>query len=324
MNNQAQQRLTRVCAHLTMSSPSTAPPNLAPFNALPAEQLTAALLDLCHSTSWVDRVVTQRPYQDLPHLIHRATAVWYDLGASAWREAFAGHGTLGVKTAEQQSAMASASNTTITAIQQANTLYETKHHHKCITFAAGKSSERLLKEVVDRTPLSVQEEMRRCAEQTMLITALRLSRFVHGHSSGSSSNGSTSNSSELRPTNAEIQIVSPLTTHILDTSLGVPAEGVTIRMERRIKEEVWIPVATGSTNKDGRVTDLLPGFYDSCHLFQAGVYRLTFDTDGYYSKLKTKCFYPNVVISFYVEDPSQHYHVPLLLNPYGYSTYRGS
>jgi 5-hydroxyisourate hydrolase len=55
-----------------------------------------------------------------------------------------------------------------------------------------------------------------------------------------------------------------------------------------------------------------------------GVYRLTFDTDGYYKRLGSECFYPNVVISFYVNDPKQHYHVPLLLNPYGYSTYRGS
>jgi 5-hydroxyisourate hydrolase len=68
--------------------------------------------------------------------------------------------------------------------------------------------------------------------------------------------------------------VSPLTTHILDTSLGVPAEGVTIQMEQRVAtgngDEGWIPVATGATNSDGRVTDLLPGFYDSCRLFQKG------------------------------------------------------
>ena len=68
--------------------------------------------------------------------------------------------------------------------------------------------------------------------------------------------------------------MSPLTTHILDTSLGVPAEGVTIQMEQRVVtengDEGWIPVATGATNSDGRVTDLLPGFYDSCRLFQKG------------------------------------------------------
>jgi 5-hydroxyisourate hydrolase/2-oxo-4-hydroxy-4-carboxy-5-ureidoimidazoline decarboxylase len=327
------------------SSSSTAATNanvISTFNSMSSDQLQNDLLEQCHSISWVEKVISKRPYSNMQDLITQATFIWYDLGETAWKEAFAGHGSLGVKTAEQTEAVASSKKETIASIQHANEAYEQKHGHKCITFAAGKTTERLLQEVVSRTPLTVEEEMRRCAEQTMLITSLRLTKYVHCQSNSD------------RPTLKEIQTVSPLTTHILDTSLGVPAKGVNIQMEHRVEmgsggEYKWIPVATGETNSDGRVTDMLPGFYDTCGYFQKGtitivddivcmnslsnpffsisfqgVYRLTFDTDGYYKRLGSECFYPNVVISFYVNDPKQHYHVPLLLNPYGYSTYRGS
>ena len=95
-------------------------------------------------------------------------------------------------------------------------------------------------------------------------------------------------------------------------------------MARQLELGAWEPVSTGVTDSDGRVKDLLPGFYDTAGLFAAGVYRLTFDVAAYYTQLGQECFYPDVSIVFRVNDPTEHYHVPLLLNPYGYSTYRGS
>ena len=345
------QRLSRVLSHLSMNpttNPTTTttaspPPTLDIFNALPAEQLHATLLHLCASTTWATKVIQQRPYANLSQLISQATTVWYSAGEQAWHEAFAGHGKLGVKTAEQTNAMQVATNETVTALQHANNGYEQKHQHKCITFAAGKSSERLLNDIVTRTDLPIDEELRRCAEQTMLITALRMCRLVHsqersqedgqqGTTKGNESTAVVVAHQRQIPSDTDVLIVSPLTTHVLDTSTGKPAHGLTIRMERRLATAshstagapIWEPVATGITNKDGRVTDLLPGFYDTEHLFLSGVYRLTFDIEIYYDRMKTKCFYPTATIVFRVDDPTQHYHVPLLLNPYGYSTYRGS
>lgn len=104
---------------------------------------------------------------------------------------------------------------------------------------------------------------------------------------------------------------SPITTHILDTSLGRPAAGVRVVLERISGGEVEI--GSGTTDADGRVADF--GFSE----LQAGVYRLTFHVGEYASG-----FYPQVPVVFEVVATDEHYHVPLLLNPFGYSTYRGS
>ena len=111
--------------------------------------------------------------------------------------------------------------------------------------------------------------------------------------------------------------MSGITTHVLDTSRGVPAEGVSVRLERR-QEDGWWPVGAGRTDADGRARDLAPG--DSV----AGTYRLTFETAEYFASRGVEGFYPVVEVVFEVRDPSRHHHVPLLLSPFGYSTYRGS
>jgi 5-hydroxyisourate hydrolase len=112
---------------------------------------------------------------------------------------------------------------------------------------------------------------------------------------------------------------SPITTHVLDTSRGRPASRVAVCLERRTEAGGFAHLADGTTDEDGRVTDLLdPG------AMTAGVYRISFDTDGYYARVGGRCFYPSVSITFRVEAEDEHYHVPLLLNPFGYSTYRGS
>lgn len=113
--------------------------------------------------------------------------------------------------------------------------------------------------------------------------------------------------------------MSQLTTHILDTSAGKPATGVKIRLEKVGSNNSWEFLAEGITNADGRVADLLA----KDKILDPGNYKLIFDTAGYFEKQQKKCFYPSVEIIFEIHDAS-HYHVPLLLNPYGYSTYRGS
>jgi 5-hydroxyisourate hydrolase len=105
--------------------------------------------------------------------------------------------------------------------------------------------------------------------------------------------------------------LSGITTHVLDTSRGRPATGVPVVLERAA-DSGWHPVGRGTTDADGRVRDLLTSAPED------GRYRLTFDT-GAYSR-----FYPEVTVTFVVEGGEEHYHVPLLLSPFGYSTYRGS
>ena len=112
--------------------------------------------------------------------------------------------------------------------------------------------------------------------------------------------------------------MSPITTHILDTSKGLPAKGMNVVLYQQ-ENNNWKEVGKGTTNDDGRATDLLQGETQ----ISFGVYKLKFDTKSYFEELSVQAFYPFVEIVFEVKD-HRHHHVPLLLNPYGYSTYRGS
>lgn len=113
--------------------------------------------------------------------------------------------------------------------------------------------------------------------------------------------------------------MSAITTHILDVSTGIPARGVAVVLERQTETD-WEIIGKGATDEDGRLRDLLAP--DA--ILQAGNYRLTFDTGNYFAKQQIEGFYPLVTVAFTVRDTAQHYHVPLLLSPFGYSTYRGS
>lgn len=113
--------------------------------------------------------------------------------------------------------------------------------------------------------------------------------------------------------------MSQITTHILDTSKGKPAQGVSIILEKPNNDTSWTMIGSGLTNADGR----LPGLLSNDTILEPGIYRLVFDTASYFKAQGEKAFYPSVTIVFETTDAS-HYHVPLLLNPYGYSTYRGS
>jgi 5-hydroxyisourate hydrolase len=114
--------------------------------------------------------------------------------------------------------------------------------------------------------------------------------------------------------------MSPITTHVLDTARGRPARGVPVQLERLEDTSPPQVVGMGTTDDDGRLSDLLA---DDASL-EAGFYRIRFDTAAYFETQNVKGFYPEVVITFQIRDPGEHYHVPLLISPFGYSTYRGS
>jgi len=114
--------------------------------------------------------------------------------------------------------------------------------------------------------------------------------------------------------------VSGITTHILDTSTGRPAAAVTVKLERQTGDGRWETIGGQKTDADGRARDL----HASGEPLMAGVHRLAFDVGAYFRENEVDGFYQEVTIAFEVRDASQHYHVPLLLSPFGYSTYRGS
>lgn len=140
--------------------------------------------------------------------------------------------------------------------------------------------------------------------------------------------------------------MSQITTHVLDTSQGSPARHISVKLFKQwtdpqkespidtadnhadnyadntfcTSDPQWTLLAEGRTNEDGRITDLLP----ADKKLPSGNYRLLFDTQPYFLKTGTTHFYPWIDIIFTLDDSGSHYHVPVLLSPFGYSTYRGS
>lgn len=123
---------------------------------------------------------------------------------------------------------------------------------------------------------------------------------------------------------------SPITTHVLDTARGCPASNVKICIEQLQSGSFKVSGSLATdlipqvlsekcTNSDGRIADLLPP-----GSLQIGMYKMTFYTKDYYQAIGMECFYPEVSVMFEIKSIAEHYHVPLLVSPYGYSTYRGS
>lgn len=113
--------------------------------------------------------------------------------------------------------------------------------------------------------------------------------------------------------------MSKITTHVLDISLGHPAANVSVLLESQSTTGAWTEIGRGVTDSDGRLKDLAAG-----KTLGSGVYRLTFDTGAYFAKRQVESLYPQVTIVFEAKAGQEHYHIPLLLSPFGYSTYRGS
>jgi 5-hydroxyisourate hydrolase len=114
--------------------------------------------------------------------------------------------------------------------------------------------------------------------------------------------------------------VSAITTHVLDTARGRPAAGVHVVLERASGDGQWEAVGRGATDADGRLGTLLP----DATTVPGGVYRLVFETGAYFDAQGVPSFHPSVTVTFDVPPGDAHCHVPLLVSPYGYTTYRGS
>ncbi len=111
-----------------------------------------------------------------------------------------------------------------------------------------------------------------------------------------------------------------ISTHILDLVQGKPAAAVSVRLEKQNESGAWQQLTISQTDQDGRCSQLLP----QDDALSTGVYRLTFETGDYFAHRKIATLYPVVEVTFRAQDGESHFHIPLLLSPNGYTTYRGS
>jgi 5-hydroxyisourate hydrolase / 2-oxo-4-hydroxy-4-carboxy-5-ureidoimidazoline decarboxylase len=284
------------------------------LNSLSPEQAAVALAGCCGATNWVKEVAKGFPFPSEEALITRATSAWYnDCSEQDWREAFTHHPKIGdveslrrkfASTAHlagaEQSGVAAADEDTLAALASGNAAYEEKFGFIFIVCATGKSASEMLRLLQDRLANTPEEELSIAMGEQHKITIIRLKKLID--------EGAWS-----------FLKVSQLTTHVLDTSIGKPGKDITIRLQAPAPLGGWQSIAQGVTNGDGRIPDLLPPNRN----LEPGNYRVAFDTGAYFKSQSITGFYPSVEIQFTVFDGS-HYHVPLLINPFGYSTYRGS
>ena len=217
-----------------------------------------------------------------------------------------------------------------------NSRYEAKFGHIFIVCATGKPASDILAALQLRYPNTPHEELRTAAEEQAKITALRLDKLLSMLASGAP--GSTAErrveavASHMAGQPAVVAVSTaassgrpPITTHILDTATGRPASGVPVALEHLAGGTTWQVMGRGTTDGDGRCGTLLP----VGHALVAGQYRMAFDTDAYYLAAPgaaAAAFYPHVGVEFRVgpSQTGQHFHIPLLISGFGYSTYRGS
>ena len=286
---------------------------LKELNSLSEQEAFSKLEQCCVSKTWVHKMIEHRPFSSENDLIKQTASIWYnDCSVDDYKEAFTGHPKIGnveslkekfAHTADwagnEQSKVAEATIETIEALAKANELYEAKFGYIFIVSASGKSAKEMLAIVNARLNNSTDDEIYVAMNEQHKITVIRLVKLIEGLFE-------------------KADLSSHLTTHALDTSIGIPAKHMLITL-KGLRNNQWTPMSVGITNNDGRIPDVLP----PGQLLVPGYYTMTFNTADYYKNNNQNGFYPEASIQFEVTDGS-HYHIPLLINPFGYSTYRGS
>lgn len=280
---------------------------LSIFNTLEPVEAAAAVRPAVDVDRWVDAVVDGRPYASLEALLAHAAQIpaFTDQEIAA---ALAHHPRIGEKpkgdSAEAELSRSEQAGVGVDRdaqlaqkLAEGNAAYEARFDRVFLIRAAGRSVPEILENLERRLGQDEATENAEVADQLAQIALLRLKGIVEADAAGDAR--------------------SHITTHVLDTGTGRPASGVKVTLEANT-DSGWQEIGRGETDDDGRIKNLGPTEV------AVGHYRCTFDTGAYYGNKGTETFFPAVVIEFLVADELAHYHVPLLISPFAYSTYRGS
>ncbi len=301
-------------------------------------------------------MLQSRPFADDNAVFATADRIWATMERADILEAFSHHPKIGSDmqslrarfpqthqwSGQEQSAVQQANESTLQALAEGNRRYEQRFGYIFIVCATGKTAEEMLAFLQTRLPNPPEIELPIAAAEQAKITAIRLRKLPDPPTPNTQNNTQPPSSAPHPNTDPNISdapssalpqapssprithvtgtsMRSPITTHALDTHLGKPATQLPIQLHKRDESGEWKLLASGTTNNDGRISDLLaPGS------LQTGVYQMRFDTGTYFAARQTPTFYPEVLITFAIHATDEHYHVPLLISPFGFSTYRGS
>ncbi|XP_059312072.1 uric acid degradation bifunctional protein TTL isoform X1 [Lycium ferocissimum] len=319
-------------------------------------------LACCGSTKFAKEMVLAGPFSTHQDAIHAARHIWFNkVDVTGWLEAFAAHPQIGQtphKTptfaqwskGEQSTALATANESTLQELFEWNARYREKFGFVFLICASGRSTPEILAELKIRYQNRPIIEFEIAAQEQMKITELRLSKLFSDKADTaptikplSTTNIATKAEEDrvnivgahltaatgAKPAHIPKRTRPPITTHVLDTSRGCPANDIEVRLEMW-KDNLarpqfgeadiggWILLGSSATDKDGRSGQLM----NMVEALVPGVYRISFNTGKY----NPDGFFPYVSIVFEIKESQKwdHFHVPLLLSPFSLSTYRGS
>ena len=274
------------------------------LDASPAE-LRELLRSCLAVPRWVEQIAEAAPFASAEELLDQARHAAEPLEPAEIELALADHPRIGARpqgtglsaafsNAEQRAP--DADDAELAAkVAAGNAAYEDRFGRVFLIRAAGRTRSEVYAEQQRRLALDDETDLRIVAHELREIALLRLERLLKD-----------------RPA-----VRSHITTHVLDAARGLPAPDVEVTLEQ-LADGSWTVVGRGRTDTDGRITTLGPASLPPAR------YRVTFDTGTYFAAQGTPTFYPEVVIVVELTDPAAHYHIPLLLSPFAYSTYRGS
>lgn len=270
----------------------TTPPGLTWLNSVSAPTAHAALRHICASQTWAGHMTGQRPFPDAATLLAAGDAATAALGTAALAEAMAGHPRIGdprpgdPASAREQHGMASATDPLRSEMYRLTRAYEEKFGHVFLICATGLGAVQMRDALRARLASTPEAELDTARGELVKINRLRLTRLATS--------------------------LVTVSTHVLDLATGRPASGIPVEVAVRAGPDgAWNVHATAGTDADGRCRDVLPLPENTTHA------RLSFAVHA------ASAFFPEVTATFTVS-PGEHYHVPLLLTPFGYSVYRGS
>ncbi|GAB4862038.1 hypothetical protein Ancab_037292 [Ancistrocladus abbreviatus] len=320
-------------------------------------------LACCGSTKFAKEMASLSPFANLDAAVAAARDVWFNkVDVNGWLEAFAAHPQIGKSPSsshpndksaqwsknEQSTAVATATTSTLEELAHWNTRYREKFGTVFLVYASGKNTSEILEELKRRYSNRPIVEFEIAAQELMKITELRLAQLLAAKLDASATTDQSPGTASAKagedrmsvigahlaaPTSEKGSQVStrnrpPITTHVLDIGRGCPAFGVEVRLEMWKGKSrpsfadadfgSWLHLGSGRTDKDGRSGQLM-SIVDAA---DPGIYRMSFNTGKYYAM----GFFPFVSIVFEIKETQklEHFHVPLLLSPFAFSTYRGS
>lgn len=272
-----------------------------------------------------------RPFERDRAVFEAAERLWWSLPEEEWLAAFAAHPRLGESGVEEgwsraeQAGAAGADPAVQAALAAGNREYEGRFGFVFLLCATGLDAGEMLTSLRRRLSNERAEELEVAAGEQARITRLRLEKLgaesVTGGGALSGPHHHDDRAAHQTPAGEPGKEGRPvgITTHVLDTANGRPAVGVRVTLERAGPGREWTTIFAGTTDGDGRVANMLEAGGG-----EPGVYRLRFDTGSYFERAGVTAFHPHAEVTFRVDAPEEHHHVPLLASPFGFTTYRGS